>query len=436
MPSNDALEQLLAEFGERELPRVTPRDIELPQVDGKADVLIGMRRSGKTYCLFQQIQKLEAAGIARSQMLYLNLEDDRLYPWSEGDLASMEEVFFRRFPDSRGAPCYFFLDEVQAAPGWERFTRRLIDGGDVSLFLTGSSAKLLSTEISTTLRGRSLATEVLPFSFAESLRHRAVDVPSRWPVSPSVASRLAHEFERYLDVGGFPEVQDVDADVRRQILQEYVNVVLLRDVVERHGVDSVGALRYLMNRLLSQPAGRFSAHRIYNDLKSQGFRIGKDRVYEYLDHLEDAYLLFEVPIASESLRVRQTNPRKAYPIDPALAASTSLKAQRDLGHRLENLVYLELRRRGWEVSYVKTESGYEVDFLAVRNGEPQLIQVCLDLSTDGVRQRELRALDEAMAQRQLDRGVAVTLNGRYEELKVDSGTVVSVPSWRWFLEGR
>lgn len=275
---------------------------------------------------------------------------------------------------------------------------------------------------------------MLPFSFAEALRHRGVDLPTRWPVSPAVGSRLAHEFETYLEVGGFPEVQHAGPSLRRRILQDYADVVMLRDVVERHGIDNVPSLRYLMRRLLSQPGGRFSVNRLYNDMKSQGFRIGKDRVYEYLEHLEDAFLHFEVSIASESLRVRQSNPRKGYPIDPAIASATSLKAQRDRGHRLETLVYLELRRRGWTTSYVTTSSGFEVDFLATGQDETQLLQVCLDLSSEATKARELRALAEAMEERQLERATVVTLNGRHEELTLDSGTVLSVPAWRWFLE--
>ncbi len=172
-------------------------------------------------------------------------------------------------------------------------------------------------------------------------------------------------------------------------------MVIFRDVVERHGVENLPALRYLERSLLASPAGRFSVSKLFNDLKSQGIKVGKDTLYEYLAHLEDSFLLFTVPVASASVRVRQVNPRKCYPVDPALASALSFRASEDLGHLLETAVYLELRRRGRPLGYVTTRNGYEVDFLAEDSGgSRELIQVCADL--ESTRQREFRALEEGM----------------------------------------
>lgn len=428
------IEALVADFQERELPRVTPRSVSLPSLPGKADVVVGMRRSGKTWFLYQQIGDLLAQGIDRSRLLYLNFEDERLLPFETSDLARIPEAFYRRFPSSREQPCWFFFDEIQNVPGWESFVRRLLDTEKISLVLTGSSARLLSREIATSLRGRSLATEILPFSFAEALRHEGIEPPATWPPGARARSLLEHRFERYLETGGFPEVQAIPRDLRVRVLQEYVDVVIFRDVVERHGVENLQALRYLERSLLASPAGRFSVSKLFNDLKSQGVRVGKDTLYENLAQLEDSFLLFTVPVASPSVRVRQVNPRKCYPVDPALAAALSFRASEDLGHLLETVIYLELRRRGWSMGYVTTRSGHEVDFLAENlSGSRELVQVCADLEAPSTRQRELRALEEGLKETACEKATVVTLR---EEGSAEVGgrPVRIVPAWRWLLE--
>jgi len=430
----EVIDALIADFQERELPRVTPRGLSLPGLPGKADVVVGMRRSGKTWFLYQQIEARLASGIGRDRLLYFNFEDERLLPLAAADLSRIPEAFFRRFPASREHPCWFYFDEIQNVPGWETFVRRLLDSEKIALVLTGSSARLLSREIATSLRGRSLSTEILPFSFAESLHHAGVALPERWPPGAKVRSLLENRFIRYLETGGFPEVQAVSPDLRARVLQEYVDVVIFRDVVERHGVDNLPALRYLERRLLASPAGRFSVSKLFNDLKSQGLKVGKDTLYEYLAHLEDSFLLFTVAVASPSAKVRQVNPRKCYPVDPGLAAAVSFRSSKDLGHLLETAVFLELRRRGKSLAYVATRSGYEVDFLAENlQGERELVQVCADLEDPATRRRELRALEEGLEDTGCDRAALVTLR---EEGTVEMGgrTVRIVPAWRWLLE--
>lgn len=434
MGLGDLIDSLIADFQERELPRVTRRDLSLPGLPGKADVVVGMRRSGKTYFLYQQIGERLSSGIDRGRLLYVNFEDERLLPLAAADLARIPEAFYRRFPANREHLCWFFFDEIQNVPGWETFVRRLLDNEKVALILTGSSARLLSREIASSLRGRSLSTEILPFSFAESLRHAGIEPPAKWPPGAKIRSLLEHRFERYLESGGFPEVQSIPQDLRVRVLQEYIDVVIFRDVVERHGVDNLPALRYLERSLLASPAGRFSVSKLFNDLKSQGLRVGKDTLYEYLAHLEDSFLLFTVSVASSSARVRQVNPRKCYPVDPALSAALSFRASADFGHLLETAVYLELRRRGRSLAYVTTRSGYEVDLLAEDpRGSRELIQVSASLEDPATRQRELRALEEGMKETSCERATLVTLR---EEGAADLAghTVRIVPAWRWLLE--
>lgn len=428
------IDGLIADFQERELPRMTARKLSLPGLPGKADVVVGMRRSGKTWFLYQQIEERLASGIGRERLLYFNFEDERLLPLAAADLSRIPEAFYRRFPASREQLCWFFFDEIQNVPGWETFVRRLLDNEKVALVLTGSSARLLSREIASSLRGRSLSTEILPFSFAESLRHAGVELPASWPPGARRRSLLEHRLETYLEIGGFPEVQEVSQDLRVRVLQEYIDVVIFRDVVERHGVDNLPALRYLERKLLASPAGKFSVSKLFNDLKSQGMKVGKDTLYEYLAHLEDSFLLFTLTVASPSIRARQVNPRKCYPVDPALAAAVSFRASGDVGHLLETAVYLELRRRGQSLGYVVTRSGYEIDFLAEDlKGSRELVQVCADMEDPATRQRELRAVEEGMKETLCERATVVTLREE-SSLEIGGQPVRVVPAWRWLLE--
>ena len=367
-------------------------------------------------------------------MLYLDFEDERLAGLEVGDLRHIVDAFYRRYPASREKKCWFYFDEIQNVPGWERFLRRLIDTENVLLTVTGSSAKLLSREIATSLRGRSLTSELLPFSFAETLAHTGVAVPKRWPPPANVRSQLENRLNRYLEVGGFPEVQGLSIELRRRVLRDYVDVVLFRDVAERHQVTNLSALRQLQRSLLARPAHHFSIHRLHNDLRSQGVRVGKDSLHQYLAYLEDAFLIFTLEIASPSIRARQVNPRKCYWIDPGLAAVRPLRPSVDLGYRLENLVYLELRRRGCSLAYVQTAAGHEVDFLAeLPDGSRELVQVAADLTAVETRRRESRALGEAMEELDVEGATIVTL-GDAETVEVGGRPVAVVPTWRWLLD--
>lgn len=430
---NNIIEQIIGDFRERALPRPTRRETSLPTLPGKIDTLIGMRRTGKSWRLFQAMNDLMAEGVPKESLLYINFDDERLYPLIATDLQAIPETFFRLNPENKSRRCHFFFDEIQNVPGWERFVRRLLDNEDAQITLTGSSARLLSREIATTLRGRSLATEIFPFSFRETLRHQGEDDTLATAVSSRRRALLANRLRHYLETGGFPEVQGVEAHYRIRILQEYVDVVILRDVVERHGIGNLAPLRYLIRHLLASPACAFSINRFHNDLKSQGIACGKNSLHDYLAHLEDAYLVQSISLDSRSSRQRQVNPRKVYPIDTGLAQAFRHGPGMDRGRLLETLVFLDLRRRGMDIAYFRSGDGYEVDFLARRSdGLPQAIQVSEIIADSATRQRELRALQAAMAERSLPRGILVTLDEE-ETLKVPEGKVQVVPAWRWLL---
>ncbi len=340
------------------------------------------------------------AGAPRSSQVYVNLEDDRLGQIEAADLDNLLEAYYQRYPDYRGTQRVgLFLDEIQLVEGWERFVRRVMDSEKVDVFLSGSSAKLLSREVATSLRGRAVEVLVHPFSFREALAHAGLLPGKDWTrLSSRERSSLKGSFERYLETGGFPEAQSLSTEDRVVLLRGYTDVAVLRDVIERHEVSNPTALRWLQRQLLGNPASKFSIEKFHATLHSQGMAIGKNTLHDYLGYLEDAFLIRLVSLDTASERQRMVNPRKAYPVDPGIIRIFDRTGRGNRGHALEAVVAVELERRRAAICYVKTLAGYEVDFIARFNsGETVLIQVCEDVSDAEVFHRELRALEAAKA---------------------------------------
>lgn len=438
MPDLDAL---IAEFQEATLPPLTRRDIHLPHVPRKANVILGMRRAGKTCLLFQEIGRLLETGIDRRDVLYANFEDDRLQPAAPDLLADLLETFYRSNPAARQRTAYLFLDEIQTVPGWPRFVRRVLDTEHVRVYVTGSSAKLLHAEVATELRGRGLATEVFPFSFAESNAAAGVESPATLPPGPKLRSQIQRRLLSYLDIGGFPEVQSMPILARVQTLQDYIELVLLRDVVERHRIENVTAARAFVRTLLQSTARRFTVNKVHADLRSRGLRVSKDLLHALLEHVQDAYLVFTAPVFSRSARARATNPRKVYCIDSGLAWAMSHVTAADIDARLENTVFLHLRRQHGrllqgEIAYYLTKSGREVDFVVGNLDDRRagrLVQACVTLADAATREREVTSLAEAMEETGVGQAEIVTLHEE-EQIETETGAIRVAPAWRWLLE--
>lgn len=273
--------------------------------------------------------------------------------------------------------------------------RRFYDSKKVRIFLTGSSAKLLSKEIATSLRGRSIATEVWPYDFHEFWKAQLIPSPKR-PMSQKKIDVFYHHLQDYFSIGGFPAVQYLHENERRTILQNYVDTVIFRDIVERYKITNTSLVKYLIKTLLKNVASPFSVHKFYKDSKSQGFKMSKDAVYQYMAYIEDAFLIFSVPIFSESIRKIQTNPKKIYAVDNGLIVANRLSISNTIGNLFENLIYLDLRRENKQVWYYLTASGHEVDFVTKNlAGDYELIQVIWDINHSETYKREKRSLEEA-----------------------------------------
>ncbi len=376
-------------------PEMTLRDVRVPAVRGKAVAVIGPRRAGKTTFLWQVVAQRLAGKTPREQLLYFNFEDERLAGLTAEQLHWIVEEYYRLQPGLRDQQrVVFLLDEIQSVSGWEKFARRVQDSERVELYLSGSSARLLSREVATSMRGRAMEALVLPFSFREFLRHRGVEpVGGTSRLGKARRSELDAQLRRYLSEGGFPEAQGIERRDRFELLRGYIDTAMLRDVIERHGVTHPVALRWLVRQLLGNAGGLFSIHRFYGDLRAQGIPVAKDTLHQYLSFLEDAFMVHTIPIAAGSERRRRVNPRKSYPIDTGLIAVFDRTGRSNLGHALETTVALELERRGAETAYVRTADDLEVDFLVhLPGGEQQLIQVSAELDSAETVARETRAL--------------------------------------------
>jgi predicted AAA+ superfamily ATPase len=415
-------------------PALTRRDVRLPAVPGKAVAVIGMRRTGKTTFLWQVLADRISRGTGREGLLYFSFEDERLVGMTAGDLNLVVEEYYRLNPEWRDRRrATFFLDEIQTVPGWESFARRLLDSEQIDLFLSGSSARLLSREVSTSMRGRAVEALVYPFSFREYLRHRRRE-PDKTPSRLTKAQRssLEKDLLGYLAAGGFPETQGLNTRDRHDLLRSYVDVALLRDVIERHAVSHPVALRWMVRQLLGNAAGSFSVNKFHGDLKSQGIPVAKGTLHDYLGYLEDVFLVRMVSMATDSERRRMVNPRKVYPIDPGLIPLFDRSGKPNRGHALETCVMLELDRRGAEVGYVHTAGGYEVDFLArYPAGKEELIQVCASLDDPATRERETRALLEAA--RQHPRASLHLVSLDIPATFGIHGKITVHPAWDWLL---
>lgn len=369
-----------------------PREAKFSAIPNKIKVAIGMRRSGKTYFLLQQIHSLQKNGIPLSQIFFMSFEDDRLLPMSQETLRNFINEFYNLYPENHDKLCYFFLDEIQNVENWPTLVRRIFDSKLAELYLTGSSAKLLSKEIATSLRGRSVATEIWPFSFDEYLLANKVE-PAGKISGKIVRDRLMRHLIEYLMHGGFPEAIHLELPDRNGLLQDYVNVVIFRDIIERYGITNITLIKYMIKTMLKNIGTSFAVNKFYNDLKSQGFPVSKTTIHDYLGYIEDAYLAFTVPLYSESIRKVHSNPRKIYAIDSGLINAYAISLSKNYGHLFENLVYLDLRRKEHEIYYYLTNERYEIDFMTKdKSGNLHLYQVAWDSSNPETMERETRAL--------------------------------------------
>jgi len=429
----ETIKSIILDFQELSLETGVPRRLKVEAIPGKATVLMGVRRSGKSTYLFQIMDRLLREGLPRENILYLNFFDDRLHNLKQEGLGLVTEAYYSLYPEKKGSEKVFcFFDEIQTMEGWEPLVDRLMRTENCEVFLTGSSARMLSKEIATQMRGRALSWEVFPFSFSEFLDYRGV--VNKGPLSTKNRLLVQKGFETYWETGGFPEVAGLDRYLRIKIHQEYFEAVLFRDLIERHNISHPKALMDLAHRLMENISSLYSINSLTGYLKSLGHNVPKSAVSDYLQWFEDAYFLFTVPLFDASATRSRANPKKIYCVDHGLVPSIASGILVNSGHLLENLVFSALRRFSDRIFYGRTRGGHEVDFVVPQQDRSAwLIQACESLIEAKNRNREVSSLNEAMGEMGVTSGTIVTRTEE-EEIKTSSGIIKVVPAWRFLLD--
>ncbi|MBT7072955.1 MAG: ATP-binding protein [Anaerolineae bacterium] len=373
------LEQSQSFWGtETGIVREQLREVERAANSPHAVIISGLRRAGKSTLLAQLAHRL-----GKDTFYYLNFEDDRLLNFQADDINDLYQNLLEIFGERK----IFILDEIQNISGWEHFVRRFMDMG-FKFYITGSNASLLSGELGTRLTGRYIAVELFPFSFKEYLRFRDIPLPPLDRMTTVDLAQLQKNLDEYMQAGGIPDALKYP---ELPILRTLYNDVLYRDIATRYRLGNVAMLKELGFFLMSNIANLIS----YNKLKQQ-FNVGSvNTIKTYVKYMEDSWLFFTLNVYDYSVKRQQIAPKKIYSIDTGLSRSVGFQFSPNTGRVLENLVFLALRQNNQEIYYLTTPNGYEVDFYLPEKG--QLIQVSQHLENPATREREIRALQDALA---------------------------------------
>lgn len=419
-------------------PALTSRDVDVPLLKRMSVSIVGARRSGKTFRTYQVIHDMIEAGIKTENICRVQFNDHRLAGLSANRLSVVDEAYYSLYPEkkSSGETVLFIFDEIQRVDGWEDYVLNLIDSSSHRVICTGSTSKMLKGEIAAGLRGKNFPLELLPFSFREFLRHYGIDEDT---VSTEGKSHLRNQFKKYLTQGGFPGLLDLDEFRHIDMLQTYWDTMILRDIVEAHPNDTMNITTFTLfaRSLLSRIACPMTIRKIAANLHEAGIRFSIETLYKYLSYLEESFMVFTVPYFSPSENIRNRNYRKPYAIDWALGGAIAPAGAVSPSRMLENAVFVELKRRGNDIYYLKTRKSEEIDFIAVSRkkrgaGTSELIQVCLQVDNQETFEREIRGLPEAASFIGNNHATLVTMDND-RTIEKNGCTINIVPAWKWFL---
>jgi len=388
----------------RGIPRITNTAMHLKS--NLITVISGVRRAGKSTLTLQLADQY-------ASFYFISFDDERLLSFTVGDFNTMMIEMKKT-----GEAGVIVMDEIQQVDGWERFVRRLHDEG-YKVIITGSNAKLLSSELATHLTGRYLKTELFPFSFSEFLVFKGIDERDK---TSDNSARILNAFDEYLVNGGFPEYLKTN---EQEVLKRVYDDIIYRDLIVRFGIRNVTGFKNLAQYLFTNftnETGHLPLARLLGFSSATSIR-------EYLNILGEGYLIFELAKYDFSLKRQYASNRKVYVIDNGLRNAVSFRTSSDMGRLLENAVFLELKRRGQEVWYYKSRNNSETDFL-INPGSPILIQVCYDMADPLTRSREISSLRACMKELNRSQGMILTKNEE-EDIQTTDGLITIMPVWKW-----
>jgi len=431
----ERIKRYLLDFQEKIFPNLKDRDIQLKE-SSKIQTVIGARRVGKTYLLFNKITELQNKGINKKQIIYLNFENPILNEVSCKEFGEIIELHWSLFPETIKQKLYLFIDEPQSIDKWELAVRELYDDYSCHIFITGSSSKLLSKEIMTSLRGRSISNVLLPLSFREFLNFKEMDLDIK-KLSTKSKARLMNYLGEYLKFGGYPEIiLENDINEKLKIIKDYFDLTIYKDIIDRYNIKNTRVVKWLINYLISSIAKEISLNKIYLNLKSRGTKISKNTLYEYFSMLEDSFFIFPLKKFEYSLKNENLSIPKVYVNDIAFL---NLFSMEEYGKRMENIVLLEIIRKINKiplirVHYWKSPNRKEVDFVISEGKKVKMIiQVCYSLSDEKTKKREIDSLLMCLNYFKLKEGLIITIDEEGEK-NINGKTIKLVPLWKWLLE--
>jgi len=388
-------------YWDRELPSTVRRDFydtKISKFMTKDEVVVikGVRRSGKSTLMLNQIRKLHNEGIPKNEILFVNLEDPRFINHLSLALFELIKETYLEYLNPKGKP-YIFLDEVQNINNWEKWVNKEVELKQSFITITGSNSSLLSSEIASVLTGRYVSVDVYPLSFAEYLLFHNIEVVSKFDLV-SKKIELNRALNLYLKDGGFPRLVDYPDDEKKELLSSYKNSILLKDIVARFRLKNFTVLNDITAFLLANSGIIQSITKLKNN-----FSISHEMANDYVDYLKKAYLIFEISKFDYSLKKQRVNEKKYYSIDFGFSNLMRVPNREFRGADLESMVFLELLRRGYKVYYYKTSNDLEIDFVVEKDNRiVQLIQVSKTLKDEKTRKRELAPFAKAKEELHLD----------------------------------
>lgn len=404
------------------------RRTKLPVQSERIVTVTGIRRCGKSSLLGLAINELLQSGVSSERILMIGFDDERLIKLKTENLDEILMAYREMYPTINLKDVYMFFDEIQLVEGWELFVLRLYKNYCKNIFITGSTAKMLSEEITSALRGWPDEYREYTLNFQEYLNFKSVKANK---YTESGAAILASEFRSYCKEGGFPQVVLTDGQSQKiKILQSYFNTMLFRDMIEHYRIASSSeVVRSFLKRVMSNLTKPTSINNIYNELKSQGLKVSKDSLYQWLDYACNIFLFYRVPKYTRSLVKERSVAAKYYVADVGLNNAVLLTQSGDEGKALENIVYLMIERSlgvDGRVFYFSEDN--ECDFVVQRGDEvDELIQVCWELDDKNTK-REVGGLLAAAEQTLCKKCKIITYN-QTDTLNYNDISIEVIPAW-------
>lgn len=409
------------------------REKSLPLDYGKIVTIPGVRRCGKTSLMEAVVNELLSRGTDRKNILWVSFDDERLVHLTSDELHFIIEAYQEMYPEIKMEDVYIFFDEIQLIDGWEYFVMRLYKHYSKHIYISGSNATMLSSELKSVLRGWSEEEETLPLSFREYCIFTGVETDS-W-LEQDIA-KLRNAFVQYNKEGGFPEIVLMNSPILKvKTLQTYFDTMLLKDLAEHYRIANTEVLRYYLKRIMANLTKPTSIRAIHNDIKSRGLKISKDVLYEWANYACNVFMFLRIPNYSKSLQKVESSQPKYYCIDNGLRSAVLLPQSEDDGKRLENSVFLYLYRQRTPMDRIFYYQGKgECDFVVQRGVDiVQLIQVTWSMKDDETRKREIAGICEAAQVTGCKNLLVITLDEQEEISLSPDLTLQVLPAWRWML---